>query len=116
MIVDFAHPLTREDRRSLLIHAAIVEKLRSAPESVLGQARYTLRRMQRAHPAAAAPLAHWDTLLSLPLEHVIDVLVDPRPFARELRHCTPFAGVLTAAERTAVYQDFAVSESVRSKR
>lgn len=67
--------------------------------------------MQLVHPDASVSLAHWDALLDLPIEHIIDVHFDPRPFARDLRHCTPFAGVLTAAERTAVYRDFADAEA-----
>ena len=39
------------------------------------------------------------------------MLVDPRPHARELRHLTPFAGVLTAEERARVYAEFTESEA-----
>ena len=57
--------------------------------------------------------AAWEALLELPIEHLVDVLLDPRPFARELRHSTPFAGLLTARERTRVYRDFATTERAR---
>jgi hypothetical protein len=41
------------------------------------------------------------------------MLADPTPHARELRHVTPFAGVLTARERAEVYRTFARSERSR---
>jgi hypothetical protein len=41
---------------------------------------------------------------------VVDVLLDPHPRARELRQVTPFAGVLSPAERADVYRHFAGSE------
>ena len=40
----------------------------------------------------------------------VDVLLDPRPRARELRQVTPFAGILSPAERAEVYRRFAASE------
>jgi hypothetical protein len=53
------------------------------------------------------PLREWGVLLERPLEALLPLLTDPDPWARELRHVTPFAGVLTAAERAEVYRGFA---------
>lgn len=116
MTVEFGPPLTREDRRSLAVHEAIAEKLRDAPAPTLRHARDTLARMRHANPNASPVLDQWDTLLDLPPEHLVDLLRDPRPFARELRHCTPFAGALSAAERTRVFRDFADTEMPRNRR
>jgi hypothetical protein len=42
---------------------------------------------------------------------LLPLLTDPDPWARELRHVTPFAGVLSAAERAEVYRAFANDEA-----
>lgn len=113
MTVDFGPPLTREDRRSLTLHEAVAEKLRDAPGAGIDAARRTLARMQVAHEDPGPWLVHWKHLLTLPVEHIVDVLLDPRPLARELRHCSPFAGLLSAEERTQIYAEFAERERVR---
>lgn len=110
MVIDFVQALTREDRRSLALHAAIADKLRSDPFAVRQQARRTLRLMRRTHPNASAIFDRWAFLLDLPDEYLLEVLLDPRPLARELRHATPFAGVVNAEERRRVYELFAERE------
>jgi transcriptional regulator with XRE-family HTH domain len=106
----FVPPMTREDRRSLALHEAIAERLTKAPREVVGRARRTLALTRKRHPGAEALLDEWDALLRLPVSDLVEVLRDPRPRARELRHVTPFAGVLSAGERTNVYRAFETSE------
>ena len=110
-VVDFVPPLTREERRSLLLHRAIAERLRESPESTLQRARRNLARMRRQHSGARSILSRWRSLLDGPIDEIIEVLLDPRPSARELRHVTPFAGVLSGSERAAVYRQFRSTES-----
>ncbi len=101
------HPrLTREERRSLELHRAIARRMRADPASVLARARRNLARMVAATDGRSQPLREWAVLLDRPVEMLLPVLTDPDPWARELRHVTPFGGVLTAAERTAVYARF----------
>ncbi len=107
--VSFHRPMTREERRSLALHRAIAERLIENPAPVLARARETLDRMLR-HAPTSVPLQEWRALLNRPLPALVEVLVDPGPWARELRHVTPFAGVLSAAERAVVYRRFAVAE------
>lgn len=116
MTVDFGPPLTREDRRSLALHEAVVGKLRAAPEAGIDAAHRTLARMRAAHADPGPWLVYWTHLLDLPVEHIADVLLDPRPLARELRHSSPFAGLLSAEERTRTYADFAERERARAHR
>jgi transcriptional regulator with XRE-family HTH domain len=113
LAVDFHPPLKREERRSLFLHAEIARRLAENPEAVLERARGNLARMARAHPGTAPLLEEWKVILERPLEHLVPVLVDPAPHARELRQVTPFAGVLSARERAAVYRAF--SEQERSE-
>jgi transcriptional regulator with XRE-family HTH domain len=111
--VDFVPPLTREDRRSLALHRAIAARLERDPERVLTQARRTLVRMRAAAPLPSLLLREWGVLLERPVDALLPVLTDPRPWARELRHVTPFAGVLSAAERAEVYRAVASAEGTR---
>lgn len=108
--VQFFPALTREDRRSLALHAAIGERLREEPEAVIARARTVLRRMRMAQPGARALLDEWHALLSRPWTALLPVLAGLDPRARELRHVTPFAGVLSAAQRALVYREFARAE------
>jgi len=137
LAVDFVVPLTREDRRSLALHAAVIEQLqpdpirragplrqvvplrraaplqRAAPVQLIARARRTLDLMRGKHPNARPLLRAWDVLLDLAIPDLIDVLRDPRPHARALRQVSPFAGVLTAAERAQVYRRFQSAERGR---
>lgn len=111
--VTFHPPMTREERRSLALHQAIAERLAADPSGGIERARRNLRRM-RDGPARNSPfLREWRVLLDRPIQDLIPVLLDPSPWARELRHVTPFAGMLTAAERASVYRGFSESERRR---
>ena len=112
-VVEYVPPLTREDRRSLALHRAITRRLEEEPEPTLRQARRNLGKMMRQHSGARPLLSRWRALLKRPLEEILEVLVDPRPSARELRHVTPFAGILTAGERAQVYRRFTRTEAKR---
>ena len=108
--VRYAAPLTREDRRSLALHRAIADRLREDPEQVLRQARRALAQMISQAPVALPLLREWKVLLDRPVEALLPLLTDPDEWVRELRHVTPFAGVLSAAERAEVYRVFATAE------
>lgn len=111
--VAYLPPLTREERRSLHLHRAIARRLRREPDVVLAQARRCLATMLARQDGVSPALREWGVLLERPLEALLPLLIDPAPWARELRHQTPFAGVLTAAERAEAYRDFADDEAAR---
>ena len=108
--LEFVPALTREDRRSLALHAAIAAHLRANPDAVLARARRNIARMHALHEGARPLLDEWTVLLRRPLDALLPVLRDPSPWARELRHVTPFAGVLSARERAQVYRAFFEAE------
>jgi hypothetical protein len=108
--VIFHPPMTREERRSLALHSAIAKRLEENPAFVLDRARQTLARMQAVASEGSQPLREWAVLLDRPLAALLQVLTDPSPWARELRHVTPFAGVLPAAERAELYRAFGQSD------
>lgn len=110
VVVDFQRPLTREELRSLALHEAIARKVDEAPAEAVAQAWVVLRRMQAANPGASRLLDIWERLLEGPPGELAAVLLDRGPLARELRHVTPFAGILSAKERAQVYRAFRARE------
>jgi len=108
--VHFVPAMSREDRRSLVLHQSIAQKLLDNPAAVLRQARRTLDLMMKTNPHAAPILTEWDKVLSRPVCEILDTLLDPRPRARELRQVTPFAGILSPNERTQTYKRFAKTD------
>jgi len=112
-VVVFVSPLTREDRRSLALHRAIARHLTNDPATVLAIAGENLELLGEQHPHASKLLVEWRHILERPVETIIETLLDPSMHARDLRKVTPFAGVLSVAERTAVYSSFRDRESRR---
>lgn len=108
--IEYTTPLTREDRRSLALHRAIARHLTDDPPAVIAQARRNLARMRERGAQATQLLREWEVILDRPVPALLAVLTDPGEWTRELRHVTPFAGVLSAAERAAVYRAFAAEE------
>lgn len=110
LIVGFVPPLTREDRRSLALHRAIADKLEAEPVRVLDKARANLSLMRDRHEHARVLLDEWRVILDRSVEEIVEVLLDPGIHGRELRHLTPFAGVLSRGERARVYAEFRDTE------
>jgi transcriptional regulator with XRE-family HTH domain len=113
LTVGFVPPLTREDRRSLALHRAIVDKLLTDPVEVTGKARANLQVMRDRHHHASPLLEEWEGILGRSVEEIVEVLLDPGVHARELRHVTPFAGVLSPVERSKVFAEFRRAEQSR---
>ena len=107
--VAFHAPMTREERRSFALHRAIADHLERDRVGVLNSARRTLARM-RSVAQDSQPLREWNVLLDRSLPALMEVLTDPSPSARELRHVTPFAGILSAADRVKVLHAFREAE------
>lgn len=114
-IVSFVPAMTREERRSLALHRAVADRLVAAPADVLQTAHDNLALMWGQHPNARDLLRGWREVLLRPIDEIVEALLDPGLRARDLRKVTPFAGVLTAAERTRVYQTFARREAGDSR-
>ncbi len=95
----------RIDQRSIALHRAIAEKIEADPK-LLDIARDNL---QRWAPAAARsrPYADaWREILDRPLPELLHLLTEDSERMRALRQATPFAGVLSPAERWAIYDEF----------
>ena len=98
--------INSSDRRSYVFGLLIAAKLAADPEVVLTKGKKNLRRLWRVHSDGSADvlLNWWEELLAGPIERIIDVLTSSDQRSIELRHASPFAGVLTGAERTWVIQ------------
>jgi len=97
---------TRDQARSLVLHAAIARALLREPERVIDKALANVTRMRAANPGASPLLTEWGHILELSPTRIAVRLLDPSDHGCDLRQVTPFAGVLTAAERSAAYQSF----------
>jgi hypothetical protein len=93
------------DLRSLALHAAIARKIERDPR-LLAQARRNLDRWRKARGHEPHALAEWRAILGRPWREVAALLVDPGEHATRLRQSSPFAGVLTPAERRSIYEAF----------
>ena len=106
MDIRFVRKLTREDRRSLAYHEVISVKLLQCPKDSLARARKNLKRLHAMHPHAAPLLNQWSHLLALPPNLLAAFLTDKCELARDLRQVSPFAGMLTANERSCILKRF----------
>ena len=100
---------TRDQLRSLWLSHAVAARLVEDPQGVLARARINLKRMfaDSARGSTKIWLKKWEQLLEGPIEGVLDALTSRSPISRELRQNSPFAGVLSDAERQAALTGFA---------
>ncbi len=106
MLVTYMPQITREDKRSLAFHRAIVKVLRENPAPILSQARRNLEKLAKMHPGAQMLFDQWKDWLLLPLESMGFRILDPLPEAREMRQVSPFSGVLSAKQRAQILRQF----------
>jgi hypothetical protein len=101
---------TRLDERSLALHQLVAQKVLAVP-ALLGKARANVRRWQESHGSPSFALAEWEQILSGPVDQVAEFLVERSERATRLRQSSPFTGILTEAERLAIYE----SHSARTR-
>jgi hypothetical protein len=89
------------DAPSLALHEAVAARLQAEPQLLEEVARANLRRWLAA--SSAAPLREWQRLLdTLSLSQLLQLLRSREEQAMRLRQSSPFAGLLTPAERQAI--------------
>lgn len=93
------------EARSLALHCLVVRKIERNPR-LLEIARRNVGRWLRRDERPARALLEWRELLGRPWPEVALILTDPGEEAARLRQSSPFAGVLSAAERRRVYEAF----------
>ena len=89
------------EKRILLRHRIIAQRLRDSPDAILGHARNNLQRWRLAYQDEACPqwLDEWNTLLTGPLPALLTILTSATEDAARLRSSSPFAGIISARER-----------------
>ncbi len=94
------------EARSLAMHCLIARKITADP-ALLDVARRNLEtwRARYGHSPPRA-LEEWRAILEQPWPDIAALITDPGESATRLRQSSPFAGVLTAAERKRVYEAF----------
>jgi excisionase family DNA binding protein len=112
-----APALTREQMEQLWLHRAVAGKFVQNPPALLAAAEINLRRLRRMHPEGRSWewLDRWEAVLDEGAESVLDVLTSSAEFAIELRVTSPFAGILSEAERRSVLAAFAESRRDRAR-
>ncbi len=106
MMVTYWPQMTREDKRSLAFHRAIVEILRKDPAPILSRAVRNAEKLVKMHPGAQMLFNQWKDWLTLPLENLVSKILDPLPEAREMRQVSPFSGVLGPKQRARILRQF----------
>lgn len=96
---------SRLDERSLAMHRLIARKVQADP-ALLDRARANLRRWQETEGSPKLALAEWEQILRSPVDQVAQFLTERSERATRLRQSSPFAGVLTEAERRAIYESY----------
>jgi len=98
--------LRREQLASLWLHHAVAGHLVRDPEAVLERAWRNLDRLSKRHPSARPWLDAWRRTLDNGPAATLQTLTSTSESAVELRQNSPFAGVLTEAERRNVLATF----------
>jgi hypothetical protein len=94
------------EARSLALHCRIALKI-TADRSLLETARRNLQRWSSGVKTNRPRyLREWQRLLAAPWPQVAALITEQSERAARLRQSSPFAGVLTAAERREVYDAF----------
>jgi hypothetical protein len=93
------------DIRSLALHALIARKV-VEDSSAIVRARENLERWAASQGATELWMEEWRRILDRPAEQVALFLVSVSDDAFRLRQSSPFAGVLPAEERRALWDAF----------
>jgi hypothetical protein len=93
------------DERSVALHRAYAEKLRSRPE-LLEIARDNLNRWYAGAGGSRPYLDQWRQILERPLDEMLSLIGREDEEMTALRQSSPFAGILDPKERWAIYSRF----------
>ena len=95
----------RLDQRSLALHRLVAKKI-TADASLIEFARQNVKRWQAASDSASPALTEWEQILGKPLGEIVAFLTERSEHATRLRQSSPFAGILTEAERSSIYESY----------
>jgi len=94
------------EARSLAMHAAMAQKIEREP-TLLDIPRENMERWRARWSDKPPPWwREWRALLQRPWPEIAALITEPSENAARLRQSTPFAGILTDAERARIYEAF----------
>ena len=94
------------EARSLAMHCLIAQKIGSDPRLLDTVQRNLAAWRSRYGDSVPLALDEWRDILDRPWPEIAALMIDPGEPATRLRQSSPFAGVLTQAERRHVYEAF----------
>jgi hypothetical protein len=94
------------EARSLAMHALIAAKIANDPALVIKPRQNLERWSARWGSDLPRWAVEWQRILDWPWSEIAALISEPSENAARLRQSSPFAGVLTAAERKRVYEAF----------
>jgi hypothetical protein len=94
------------DARSLAMHCKIAQKISRDPD-LLNKAKANLERwIAKSEDPRPQYLREWERILQRPWPEIAELITSMSEDATRLRSSSPFAGVLTPAERDRIYEAF----------
>lgn len=96
--MDPDNPHRRNEARSLALHREVARRIREQPE-LLEPVRARVDGWLREGTVARTYAEAWRELLSRELDELLEAVIDPSERGRDLRQCTPFAGVIDPRTR-----------------
>jgi hypothetical protein len=94
------------EARSLAMHAVIARKIEHDPKLLAVPRRNLARWRTRWPDEPPAWFSEWHAILKRPWQEIAALITEPSENAARLRQSSPFAGVLTPAERDRIYEAF----------
>ena len=94
------------EARSLAMHAAMARKIERDPALLAVPQRNLERWAARWSNKPPGWLHEWRALLQRPWPEIASIITEPSENSARLRQSSPFAGVLTPAERARIYEAF----------
>lgn len=92
----------RAELRSLAYHRALARRLR---RPMIDEALHVIWKWLDQGKIDARYARQWEEVLRKPVAEVKQIIGDDGPFARDLRQNSPFAGVLSEAERRKILRE-----------
>lgn len=94
------------EARSLAMHAVITRKIHRNRELLAIACANLVRWREQAKDSPPSWLEEWQLILERPWPAIAALLTEPSENAARLRQSSPFAGVLSDAERERIYETF----------
>ncbi|MEW6686100.1 MAG: hypothetical protein AB1393_07845 [Candidatus Edwardsbacteria bacterium] len=110
----------RIDERSIALHKAIAERIKSNPK-LIRIAKENLKRWKEQYLLEAEEippcLIEWEKILSRKsLEKILELLVSSGEEGRRLRQSSPFAGILPNRDRIKINESFTIGTYYSGRR